>query len=216
MISKKKLLNKIRIYLILDRKIAGRRNMAFLLQEAIRGGIDMVQYRDKSSPHEKMTKEASELLKIARMFSIPFIVNDRCDVAKSIDADGVHVGPCDITPAVARAILGTKKIIGYSCRNLKNLKYSQKRSIDYYGFGPIYATKTKPELRAQGREKLKDFLNKTQKPVFAIGGITETKISELRNINNIRLAICSDICRAKNIQKKVKKIKDGLKPCLRH
>lgn len=190
--------------------------MSLLLREAIRGGIDMVQYRDKISSCKKMIPEALELLKIARKHSVPFIVNDRCDVAKSIDADGVHIGQDDVAPAVARTILGTKKIIGYSCRDTQDLKSIKKGCVDYYGFGPVYATKTKPELRARGRNKLEDFVKNARKPVFAIGGISEDNICDLKNIKNIRLAICSDICCAKNIWKKVKKIKDGLKPCLKH
>jgi thiamine-phosphate pyrophosphorylase len=196
--------------LILDREVAGKRKMNVLLREAIRGGIDMVQYRDKTSSCKDMIQEARKLLKIARKHSILFVINDNCEVAKSIDADGVHIGQDDVSPAVARAILGTKKIIGYSCHNLKDLKSAQKDTVDYYGFGPVFATKTKPQVHAKGKKRLQEFLKNAKKPVFAIGGITEKNLIQFENIKNIQFAICRDICRAKNIQEKVKKIKDGL------
>ena len=122
---KKRLLNGSRLYLILDKSACGRKNLKTVLKRAIRGGVDIVQYRDKASATKTVIRQARFLLETARRSRIPFIINDRLDVALSINADGLHLGQEDAPVRVARKVLGENKIIGLSCHSLSQVRKAQ-------------------------------------------------------------------------------------------
>ena len=112
---KKSALKNSRLYLILDKTACGRKNTKRILKRALQGGVDIVQFRDKFSSTKKMAQEARRLLPLCRKYHVPFIINDRLEVALQVNADGLHIGQEDMPPALARKILGEGKIIEAAC-----------------------------------------------------------------------------------------------------
>ncbi len=211
--SKKRSLKNSRLYLILDAEVC-KTNQALtrVLSGAIKGGIDIVQLRDKVSPTKDVLRRAKILLKICRKNKIPFIVNDRLDIALAVDSDGLHLGQDDLPISLARSIFGKDKIIGLSCHSLKDIKKAQKEQADYFGFGPVFKTKTKPKLRPRGITELRKALMITNKPVFAIGGIDKERAeSILTKIGDLRIAVCRHMCLAKNTEDTTRKLKQLFK-----
>ncbi len=213
--SKKKLLKNSRLYLILDKTACGRKNTQKMLTDAIKGGIDIVQIRDKTSSTRIFTQSASILKKIAKKYHIPFIINDRVDIALAIDADGVHLGQNDLPARLARKLLGKDKIIGLSTHNLKQVVAAQKEPIDYLGFGPVFKTATKPDLAPKGIKMLKSALKISGLPIFPIGGIEEITLSAIINKNVVinRAAVCRPICKANNPRRSARVLKNRLTIC---
>ncbi|MFH1692372.1 MAG: thiamine phosphate synthase [Candidatus Omnitrophota bacterium] len=210
---KKQQLKNSRLYLILDNPTCGFKNLSKILTKAIKGGVDIVQLRDKTSSAKTLLQAGLILKKIAKKYRRPFIVNDRLDIAIALDADGVHLGQEDVPVSVARKILGSEKIIGLSTHSLKEVKAAQKMPIDYLGFGPVFQTATKPTLLPKGIKMLKNALTISKLPIFAIGGIEEKTLSDImaRNIPINRAAVCRPVCLARNPEKAARRLKDRLK-----
>lgn len=212
---RKKQLKDSRLYLILDKPTCGAKDEKTILKKALQGGVDIVQLRDKTSSTKTLMRTAQALKKIAHKLNIPFIINDRLDIALAINADGVHLGQDDLPVSAARKILGKKKIIGLSTHSLKEVKAAQKEPIDYIGFGPVFKTATKPDLAPKGIEMLKAALKASELPVFPIGGIEESTLSAIisKKINITCAAVCRPICISNNPKQSAQKLKDKLKKC---
>lgn len=208
--SKKKRLRDSRLYLILDKQSCAKKKCERILSQAIKGKIDIVQYRDKISPSKTMVREARTLLKISRRHKIPFIINDRLDVALLIDADGIHLGKEDMPVSWARKILGKDKLIGLSCSDLNDIKDAPTEYVDYLGLGPVFATKTKPWKKPIGPQLFQKALKNSSIPVFAIGGIDEKNIDRLSGAGPVRIAVCRVLCRSKNTINAAKNLKKKL------
>lgn len=208
---KKSALKNSRLYLILDKRACGKKDTRYVLKQALQGGVDIVQFRDKSSPTKLMAKEARSLLALCRKYRVPFIINDRLEVALETGADGLHIGQEDMPVALARKILGKEKIIGLSCRSVEEVLKAQKEKADYLGFGPLFATATKPEGRPEGPSAFIKALRLSRLPVFAIGGITGRTLSKLLVPGKTtRIAVCREICLSKNITEKTRHLKSRL------
>ncbi len=208
---KKKVLSDSRLYLILDKTTCAPRESEKILNSALKGGIDIVQYRDKVSPTQTVIKDALPLFKVAKKYRVPFIINDRLDVALSIDADGIHLGQEDMPVKVARAVLGKDKIIGLSCHNASQVKRGQNKDLDYLAFGPIFKTATKPESRPRGLREFQKALSRTTLPLFGIGGISFDNLDKMRNIKKLRVAVCREICLAGDITETTKRLRNKIK-----
>ncbi len=205
---KNKQLKSSLIYLVLDKTVCKAHNIKNILKKAIEGGVGLVQYRDKHSETWAVIKEARPLLKICRSLGVPFIINDRLDVALTLNADGLHIGPGDMPAAVARDILGQSKLIGLSCHSISQVKDAQKEKVDYLGFGPVFKTATKPKTKPLGAKALQRALSISRLPVFAIGGITKTNISQLTSKKGkIRVACIREICLAKDPKKAAQRLR---------
>lgn len=154
----------------------GRTNTEILEQteRVLRLGLaDLVQLRMKGSPREAILETARDLQAICRSFRVPLIINDHVDIAEEISADGVHLGKEDMSPTLARQILGPSVLIGRTCNSLEDLDEARSQPVDYIGLGPFRFTKTKeklaPELGLEGYQRLK--LHDYPLPIYAIGGI---------------------------------------------
>ena len=200
-----------RLYLVLDREACAGRRLETVLRRALRGGVDAVQYRDKTCPSDKMVRQAKRLLAVTRPRGVPFLINDRLAVALAVKADGIHLGQDDLPVALARRLLGKKAIIGLSCHSLAEIKKAQGLDVDYLGFGPVFATGTKPGLKAKGVAALRQAARASRKPVFAIGGITRETLAALRGIERLRIAVCRGLCRAKDPARAARQLKLRLK-----
>jgi thiamine-phosphate pyrophosphorylase len=156
----------------------------------------VIQLRDKDSD-KKTVLEAAVILRkeLSRTKSI-FIVNDHADIAKLADADGLHLGQSDLPLKYARRLLGSGKLIGISCSNLKEALAARENGADYLGIGPVFPTDTKAECGLVDLKFVKAVAKKISIPVFAIGGINEINIKEVLSLGCRRVAISSAICTA--------------------
>ncbi|WP_134088930.1 thiamine phosphate synthase [Olivibacter sp. XZL3] len=152
---------------------------------ATAGGIQWIQFRSKSATDDAFREEAMTCLALAKRHLCTFVVNDRVDIAKEIGADGVHIGKEDISPRIARELLGPEKIIGCTANTLDDIIHLSGQPIDYIGLGPFRFTSTKEKLSpilglAGYQQIIKEALNRNISiPVIAIGGIRFEDIGPL-------------------------------------
>ncbi|HXF49211.1 MAG TPA: thiamine phosphate synthase [Verrucomicrobiae bacterium] len=164
-------LSKVRLCFVTDRQFLGERSLVNVVAQAIRGGVDMVQLREKNLETRVWLDLALEVSKLCRKQNIFFIVNDRADIAAASGADGVHLGQEDFPVAAARKILGKGKIIGKSTHSVEQARTAIKERVDYLAVGPVFWTQTKKIDRPVGTELVAEVRKFTQKPILAIGGI---------------------------------------------
>lgn len=222
MISKKNLLKKSRLYVILDKNICKPRtsraeqgkgiNLIGIFNKIKNRGVSIVQLRDKTSPKIEILKLALRIKQLINKNKIIFIINDFPDIAKIVDADGLHLGQDDLDIKEARGILGDNKIIGVSCHNLKQIISARKRKADYIAIGPVFRTSLKPKSKPIGL----DILNKIDKrlkqtPIFAVGGINESNLNRVLANGIKRIAVSTAICKSTNPALAIKKLNTQLK-----
>jgi thiamine-phosphate pyrophosphorylase len=163
-------LGSARLYLVCD---ARPRDW---LEAAVRGGVDLVQLRDKALDDDGLIAAAGEF----RDLGVPFILNDRPDLVEACGADGVHVGQDDDPPALARAAVGPDRIVGRSTHAPPQAEAADAdRDVDYLAVGPVHATPTKPGRPAAGLAYVEYAAHTVSKPWFAIGGLDATNLDEV-------------------------------------
>ena len=207
--SSKNHLKSAKLYLILDAQVLDYAKLLQVLKESVRFGIDIVQLRDKFGSAQDILTFCKHAVKITR-HQIPFILNDRLDLAVLAKVQGVHVGQEDVSCLDARKFLGSKAIIGVSCQNLAQAVKAQKDGADYLGFGSVFKTKTKPERSPMYLALLGRVLNMIKIPVFPIGGIDQKNINVVTAVGATRVAVCRDILLAKDIAHAVQGFKQSL------
>ena len=161
----------------------------------------MVQLRDKKSGDGKFLELARRVHKITLKKRVPLIINDRVDVARLVDAEGVHLGEEDLPVKEARKILGSKKIIGASASDIKTAKIKEREGADYVGLGPIFETGSKIIEKPLGVDILEDAKKALKIPVFPIGGINLGNLDEVSSTGINRIAVISAIFGAKDVKK---------------
>ena len=158
---------------------ADRPDLAQFLEACIRGGVDMVQLRDKLLEARPLLRRARLAALVCRDLGVPFILNDRPDLALEVGADGVHVGQDDAPPALARRILGPGAIIGYSTHAPSELEAALDEPVDYLSAGPVSPTPTKPGRPGTGLEYLSLAASRSHRPWFVTGGVTPATVPEM-------------------------------------
>jgi len=185
------------VYLITDRALSGARGVLATVAAAIAGGATMVQLRDPEAKTRALVEEARAIHRLTRPAGIPFVVNDRVDVALAAGADGVHLGQSDMTVADARALIGPDPILGLSITSEADLDVSDLRGVDYLGVGPVFQTSTKPDaappINVGGLEAI---VARTKVPIVAIGGIHAGNASDAIAAGARGIAVVSAICAA--------------------
>ena len=132
------------LYFITDSRLT-KKTVIDDVKSAIKGGINIIQYREKGASKEQMLAEAKEIKKLCQKGNVIFLVNDRMDIALAVDADGVHLGQDDTSYETARNILGKNKIIGLTAHNVDESVEAEKLGVDYIGLSPIFSTSTKDD-----------------------------------------------------------------------
>ena len=160
---------------------------------ALRSGVAMVQHRCKSGSDRSRLAEAKALAALCQDHGALLIINDRIDLALAVDADGVHLGQDDLPTGVARGLIGPDRLLGRSTHDLDQVAEANREDCDYLGLGPVNTTAVKPERPAIGAELVGQALAITQKPVFAIGGITQGNLSQLTAVGCRRVAVIGAI-----------------------
>jgi thiamine-phosphate pyrophosphorylase len=160
-----------------------------LLAAALRGGVDIVQLREKSLPRRDIELAAQTFRRLCDNHSALFVVNDDPDLARACDADGVHVGQDDLAASEARAQLGPDAIIGLSTHSEEQISASATAPVDYVSVGPIWETPTKQGRPAVGLELISHAAGQAPHPFFAIGGIDSSNVSAVIEAGARRLCV---------------------------
>lgn len=187
------------LYAITDRSWLGNNSLYEQVEDAIKGGATFIQLREKNLSYEKFLEEAKKIKEITDKYGVPFVINDNVEIAKEIDADGVHVGQSDTEAKRAREILGKDKIIGISAGNLKEAIDAEKNGADYIGIGAMFHTDTKSDATSVTFEEAKEITGKVNIPVVAIGGINSENILSLKGTGVDGVAVISAIFSHENI-----------------
>lgn len=196
------------LYLVTDRDLAGGRPLYQIVETAIRGGVTAVQYREKSTPIRRMIEEALELRDLCRIHRIPFIINDRVDLALALDADGLHVGQDDIPAPLARKLIGPGKILGVSVDNITQVHAAMAEGADYVGASPIFATPTKPDApQPLGIQGLQEIALVCTLPIVAIGGINRSNAAGILRAGAAGLAVVSAIVAADDVERAARELR---------
>lgn len=189
----------LRVYVITDATFRSRTHEE-VAQAALQGGATVLQFREKRAPGRALYETALRLRRLCATFGVPFIVDDRVDIALAVDADGVHVGPEDLPVAVARRLLGPHRIVGASAGNVEEAVRAMEEGADYLGVGPVYATATKPDAgEAIGLEGLRRIVQAVRIPVVGIGGITLPRVEEVILAGAAGVAVISAVAASEDM-----------------
>lgn len=171
------------------------------IEEAIKGGVSLVQIREKTAETLDFYNLALKVKEITTRYNVPLIINDRVDVALAIDADGVHVGQSDMPCDITRKLIGPDKILGVSAHNIKEAKKAEKDGADYLGSGAVFPTPTKDDANRITKKDLKEITDSVNIPVVAIGGINLDNANELKDTGIKGLSVVSAIMSSENPKK---------------
>ncbi len=194
------------LYLVTDEKACKGKDFYESVEASIRGGAKIVQLREKNMDTRDFFKRALKLKEICHKHGVDFVINDRLDIAMAVDADGVHLGQSDMPIEKAKEILGHKKIIGISAKNMEEALEAQKYGADYIGVGAIFATDTKKDSGLIDLETLKDMTDQINIPVLAIGGIGLGKLGYLKDTGIDGICVISDILGSDDPEKRTREL----------
>jgi thiamine-phosphate pyrophosphorylase len=187
------------LYLVTDRALSLGRSNLEVIQAAVRGGVTLVQLREKEATTKEFYQEGLKIRAYLKARDIPLIINDRIDMALALDAEGVHLGQEDMPIDAARKILGPQKIIGASVFTPEEAKIAEALGADYLGLSPIFVTETKPELIQHLGIKGIPLLKEAVKiPVVGIGSMSESNAYEAVKAGLDGVAVVSAICSREN------------------
>lgn len=194
------------LYLVTDEKACKGKDFYESVEASIRGGAKIVQLREKNMDTRDFFKRALKLKEICHKHGVDFVINDRLDIAIAVDADGVHLGQSDMPIQKAKEILGHKKIIGISAKNMEEALEAQKYGADYIGVGAIFATDTKKDSGLVDLETLKEMTDQINIPVLAIGGIGLGKLGYLKDTGIDGICVISDILGSDDPEKRTREL----------
>ncbi len=171
------------------------------IEEAIKGGVSVVQIREKTADTLDFYNLALKVKEITEKHDVPLIINDRVDVALAVDAEGVHVGQSDMPCDVTRALVGPDKIVGVSAATIEEARKAESDGADYIGTGAVFPTATKDDAPKITKKDLKEIVESINIPVVAIGGITLNNAHELNDTGIAGLSVVSAIMSSENPKK---------------
>jgi len=199
------------LYLVTDRDLMSTPTLEEAVEQAIRGGVTLVQLREKHASSLEFYQTALRVKKITDSYNVPLIINDRVDVALAVDADGVHVGQSDLPAARVREILGPDKILGVSASSLKEALKAVEDGADYLGVGAMFATGTKTDANITTIEELKRIRQAVSVPIVVIGGINKQTLPLFAGTGIDGIAVVSAIIAAADVEKAARELKELFK-----
>ena len=186
------------LYLITDSTGYDEDEFFYRVKVALRGGVTLVQLREKEKSTREYISLADKVHKITQKFNVPLIIDDRVDVALAVNAEGVHVGQNDMPVHIARKLMGKNKIIGATAKTVFQAHEAYEQGADYLGVGAIYPTKTKVKTVITEIETLREIAWTTPIPINAIGGLNKTNLSILQGTGISGICVVSAIMKANN------------------
>lgn len=196
-----------KLYLVTDREVLKSKNLISAVEEGIRGGVTLVQLREKDLTSLEFYNTAIKVKEITDKYNIPLIVNDRLDIALAIDAAGLHIGQKDMPAPVARRLLGPEKILGVSAATMEEAEKAEKDGADYIGVGAVFPTSTKDDARSVSVELLKEIKARVSIPVVAIGGLNSKNVKIINTTKIDGIAVVSDILGKEDIKAAAEELK---------
>ena len=185
------------LYLVTDRSQTHGRDLLWVLEKALEGGVRAVQLREKDLSGRELFLLAEKIKTLCEPYHAGLFINDRIDVALGVDAEGVQLGVASMPVEAARELLGTKKLIGVSTHSLREAEEAERTGADFILFGPVYFTPSKAAYgRPQGIGALQEVVEKISLPVYAIGGIKAENIAEVKATGVRGVALISAIMSA--------------------
>ena len=200
-----------RLYFITDSTNYAEEEFLFRVEEALKGGITLMQLREKEKSTREYISLAENVHKLTKKYNVPLIIDDRIDVALAMGAEGVHLGQSDMPISTARKILGDDFIIGATTKTVPQALEAYEQGADYLGVGAIYPTTTKVKTVLTSTETLKDICNSVPIPANAIGGLNKENIDILKGIPIAGICIVSAIMKADNPGQAAAEIKERAK-----
>ncbi len=192
-------LHDCQLYGILDLGYVEDTNAVRVAEAMVEGGVDVIQLRGKKQSIDELVDLAEQLHELTSRSSTPLIVNDHAEIAQRVPVEGVHVGQDDDSIEVARRKAGRAVVVGKSTHNLEQARAAQREGADYIGFGPIFATPTKPDYKPIGLQDIKQAHLDVNLPIFCIGGIKIDNLKEVIAAGARRVAIVSGLLKALDI-----------------
>lgn len=192
-------LSRCRLYGILDLSYVESSEAGKVARQMIDGGVDLMQLRAKGSSSAEIAKIAAELHGLTAERDVPLIINDHPEIARLVSAEGVHVGQDDLAISEVREIAGPNGMVGKSTHSVGQAIRAFHEGADYIGFGPIFATPTKPDYRPIGLSEIQSVHQAVRIPIFCIGGITLDNLPEVMEAGARRVVIVSGLLQAKEI-----------------
>jgi thiamine-phosphate pyrophosphorylase len=198
-----------RLYVITDEHLGRGRSHLQIAEAAIRGGADVIQMRNKTASSGRLYRVALQLRALTREAKVPFIVNDRLDIALAADADGIHVGRQDLPVSVVRRIVGPGKILGFSTKTEEEAVTAEAEGADYLGVGPVFeAWGTKPDAgEPLGLDLIARIRRRCRLPIVAIGGINAENARKVREAGADAAAVISAIVAADDVELAARQLK---------
>lgn len=191
--------SQLRLYLVTERGMLRGRDLTDVVMQAVEGGVTMVQLREKDISTREFIELAQALKSVLMRVRVPFIINDRVDVALAVDADGVHIGQSDMPYDIARRMLGSDKIIGLSVENFAEIEEANRLDVDYIGVSPVFATPTKTDTAMPfGLDGLREAVRRSLHPSVAIGGINKSNFRSVLSTGTNGIAVVSAIMDSDN------------------
>lgn len=200
-----------KLYFITDSTDYTEKEFIFRIEEALKGGATLLQLREKEKTTREYIELAEKIHHITKKYNVPLIIDDRVDVALSVDAEGVHVGQCDMPVYIARKLMGNDKIVGATAKTVLQAKEAYAQGADYLGVGAIYPTTTKVKTVLTSTDTLKDICNSVPIPVNAIGGLNKNNIDILKGIPIAGICVVSAIMKAENVRIETEKISEKIR-----
>ena len=187
------------LYLVTDRNQTGGRDLLWVLEQALDGGVKAIQLREKDLSGRDLFSLAEKVCKLCQAYNAALFINDRIDVALAVDAAGVQLSQTSLPVVTTRALLGPQKIIGVSTHSLQEARKAEQNGADFVLFGPVYFTASKAAYGApQGLPALKTIVDNISLPVYAIGGIKPENIESTKKLGVRGVALISAIVSAES------------------
>lgn len=202
---------RLEVYLVTDRDLAKGRSLDWVVEEALKGGVDIVQLREKDMETAGFMEEAQRIKAITDRYGKTLLINDRIDVALAVGADGVHIGQSDMPYHDARRLLGPGAVIGLSVESYAQAREANDMDVDYIAVSPVYRTPTKEELTEElGLEGVRKITGISRHKAVGIGSIKAYNAGEVITAGADGVAVVSGICSADDPQAAARELKKNV------
>lgn len=200
---------RLTLYAVTDRRwLKQGQTLPQQVEQAILGGVTVVQLREKHATPEEFRRLALAVKDVTDRYDVPLLINDNIEVALAVDAAGAHVGQEDLEAGAARRQLGEKKVIGVSARTVEQALAAEQAGADYLGVGAVFPTGSKGDAERVSMEMLREICNAVHIPVVAIGGIDAENMLQLQDSGIVGVAVISSIFAQADVRAAAERLAD--------